>query len=272
MTEAIQELTECVKDLKNLINKTNEGGTEFPTQPDFSEVDPSTLHPCGGTPGWRRVAYLNMSDTRYLCPASWRHYPGPPRACGRASHEELTCDSVSFSVYGGTYDKICGRVEGYQFGATAGFYASHLNNSITIDESYVTGVSITHGSPRNHVWTYAAGRYEGVAYTSINVYRFCPCEHIREIFIPQYVGAYWYCESGDNSNYGTSGYNVFSDDILWDGEDCLRPNKCCQFAGPVYFTRKLQEHTADPIEVRICNYYTSQYSDVLLSHLELYVK
>lgn len=153
MTEAIQELTECVKDLKNLINKTNEGGTEFPTQPDFSEVDPSTLHPCGGTPGWRRVAYLNMSDTRYLCPASWRHYPGPPRTCGRASHEELTCDSVSFSVYGGAYDKICGRVEGYQFRATAAFYASHLNNSITIDESYVTGVSITHGSPRNHVWT-----------------------------------------------------------------------------------------------------------------------
>ena len=27
------------------------------------------LHTCNGTPGWRRVAFINMTDTSYNCPA-----------------------------------------------------------------------------------------------------------------------------------------------------------------------------------------------------------
>jgi hypothetical protein len=26
-------------------------------------------HTCDGTPGWRRVAFINMTDTSYNCPA-----------------------------------------------------------------------------------------------------------------------------------------------------------------------------------------------------------
>ena len=26
------------------------------------------LHTCNGTPGWRRVAFINMTDTSYNCP------------------------------------------------------------------------------------------------------------------------------------------------------------------------------------------------------------
>ena len=289
LTEAIRELTNCVKDLKNItVSSKNElkeeiseeiselkaaiNGNPVVFEHPFSEIDPSVLHPCGGTPGWRNVAYLNMTRPQYHCPAGWRLHPAPARACGRASHDGLTCDSAFFTVPGGPYSKICGRVVGYQFGATAAFQASQNNRQIRINESYVTGVSITHGSPRDHVWTYAAGRYEGFYYYSSVRYQFCPCEHVREIFIPDYVGAYWYCESGDNRERGSTGYNLFSDDPLWDGEGCRLPGKCCQFDGPLYFTRTLHNPVSDPIEVRICNYYTSQYSDVLVSHLELYVK
>ena len=165
---------------------------------------------------------------------------------------------------------------GYQFGTTAAFYAAFKNRRITINDSYVTGVSITHGNPRQHVWTYAAGRNEGNEYYDSNWQQFCTCEQIRDNFvIPDYVGTYWYCESGNNNVNGQvplTGMNLFYKDPLWDGKGCRTPNTCCRYDGPVYFTRMVCEPANDPIEVRICNYYTSQYSDVLISHLELYAK
>ena len=36
----------------------------------------------------------------------------------------------------------------------------------TIDEPYVSGVSLTHGIPREHIWTFAAGRTSALATTS----------------------------------------------------------------------------------------------------------
>ena len=236
---------------------------------EIADIDLNTLHPCGGTPGWRRVTYLNLTDPRYLCPAGWRSHPSPTRGCGRASHDGETCDSAIFPVPGGPYTKICGRVLGYQFGATAAFKASDINRNITISESYVTGVSITHGDPRQHVWTYAAGDFEASSTRASQ--STCPCEYEYTVFIPEFVGGFWYCESGDN-HWHRSGHWLFSDDVLWDGKGCRRPDRCCQFDGPLYFTRTLHEPVSDPIEARICNYETSQYSDVIVSQFELYVK
>ena len=178
--------------------------------PDIPPTD-NERHVCGGTGGWRSVAYLNMSDIRYHCPAGWRLHPQPARGCGRTSHERLTCNSAIFPVHGGPYTKICGRVLGYQFGATYAFLASHENNSITINQSYVTGVSITRGNPRQHIWTYAVGYYERLQSTSSRV--FCPCEQINSVFIPSFVGAHWYCESGDNSPSGIPVDTNFSSTI-----------------------------------------------------------
>ena len=303
ISAAISELSECVKSITSNVsselrllreeisqlNLTAECCNAEPatTNPEVTASDlahttePSTsvpilifpdppLHPCGGTPGWRRVTYLNLTDPRYLCPAGWRSHPPPTRGCGRASHDGETCDSAIFPVPGGPYTKICGRVLGYQFGATAAFKASDINHNITINESYVTGVSITHGEPRQHVWTYAAGQFEGVSHHGSN--RFCPCERVSPVFIPEFVGAFWYCESGDNNGFGTSGYRLFSNDVLWDGKGCRLSDRCCQFDGPLYFMRTLHEPVSDPIEARICNYRTSQYSDVIVSQFELYVK
>ena len=264
--EAIANLTQLVQDIKE--RATIKPGI---VEPPFSELDPAVTHPCGGTRGWRRVAYLDLNDTRYHCPAGWRLTGYPVRTCGRASSGGSTCDPVLFDTTGGAYTKVCGRVVGYQFGATAAFATAQFNRSITIDESYVTGVSITHGNPREHLWTYAVGHFEGTRYVTPQS-EFCPCEHASNLFIPPYVGAYWYCESGDNYFRGSSGYNLFPDDPLWDGEGCRQPNLCCQHDGPLYFVRELPSPSTDPIEVRICNYRSSQYSDVLIANLELYVK
>ena len=270
LCEITRQLNETASSLINAV-QTAHSPTTVPatSEPDIPPTD-NERHVCGGTGGWRSVAYLNMSDIRYHCPPGWKLHPQPARGCGRTSHERLTCDSAIFPVHGGPYTKICGRVLGYQFGATCAFQASHENNSITIDRCYVTGVSITRGNPRQHIWTYAVGYYERLQSTSSRC--FCPCEQINSVFIPPFVGACWYCETGDNAPYGIRGYNLFSDDPLWDGDGCAFSNRCCQFDGPLYFTTTLHEPVTDSIEARICNYLSSQYSDVIVSQFELYVQ
>ena len=53
---------------------------------------------------------------------------------------------------------MCGRIEGYQFGAAGAFYRGVKG----IDSYYVDGVSLTHGGAgrRQHIWTFATGGTE----------------------------------------------------------------------------------------------------------------
>ncbi len=46
-----------------------------------STINPSLDSGCGGS-GWRRVAYLNMSDPSATCPSNWTVHSSP-RGCGR---------------------------------------------------------------------------------------------------------------------------------------------------------------------------------------------
>lgn len=226
-------------------------------------------HPCGGNGKWRTVRYYNFSDESYNCPAGWQLTRPPARGCGRVTHGGHSCDSVTFPVYGGPYSRICGLVLGYQFGKT---FAFHGSTQYSINGSYVTGVSITRGNPRQHVWTYAVGEHEH-SEPYVHGQIFCPCERVTNyVLIPQFVGTSWYCESGDNTRYGTPGYNLFYDDVLWDGEGCRDPGRCCQFDGPLYFTVALPHLVVDPIEFRICNHRNAHFSNVIISQLELYVQ
>ena len=40
---------------------------------------------CGGSTGWRRVAYLDMSNPSQRCPSVWQEITTPFRVCGRKS-------------------------------------------------------------------------------------------------------------------------------------------------------------------------------------------
>ena len=107
---------------------------------------------CGG-PGWRRAAYLNMSDPTQTCPPAWELIATPRRSCARPSSAGgQSCYSAMFLTQGIQYSQVCGRIIGYQFGSTQGFYPS---GGRTINERYADGVSLTYGSPRQHIWTFA---------------------------------------------------------------------------------------------------------------------
>ena len=221
------------------------------------------LNECGGTGGWRRVVYLNMSDPNTNCPSGWQLTSHSKRTCGRVNTSWFSCDSVFFPVSGGDYTSVCGSIRAYQVGQVDAFEAYHDGRVTTIEGAYVAGVSLTHGSPRQHIWTFAAGASEGEP-TWIDV---CPCDASINITIPPFVGGDYFCESADISG---SPFNIFyPDDPLWDGEGCSNSSSCCSFNNPPYFTKQLPSPTSDSIEARLC-WLDSHGSPI--EFIELYVK
>ena len=151
---------------------------------------------------WLNVAYLNMKNVSQTCPSAWRvNNTNGVRICGRPSNSHDMCHSTFYSTGVRSYNKVCGRVIGYQIGHPDAFH-----NSRSIDEAYVEGVSITHGSPRSHIWTYAADYSE----TSVN---YCPCDNNSTRRPPPFVGNNYYCESGNLNNTGVN-YYLFAGDPL----------------------------------------------------------
>ena len=66
--------------------------------------------------GWKRVVFLNMTDNEQTCPGEWRLVNSPRRTC-RRSHDSA-CSLASFSTNGVSYNEVCGRLVGYQYGST----------------------------------------------------------------------------------------------------------------------------------------------------------
>ena len=90
---------------------------------------------CNGKPGWRRVVFINMTDTSYNCPPGLNLTSYSKRTCGRAHSVGQDCSSTTFSVRGFEYSQVCGRIRGYQVGATLAFLGipcSHLQSMISM--------------------------------------------------------------------------------------------------------------------------------------------
>ena len=208
------------------------------------------------------MVYLNFTDPNTTCPSGWRLTNHSKRACGKNTSTD--CDSVTFPVSGGDYARVCGRIIGSQFWDPGAFGEYHSGYVTTIDGLYVTGVSLTHGSPRQHIWTFAAGRSE-----YHNEDDSCPCDVTIDITIPPFVGGDYFCESGRNSNSGPSGI-FYSDDPLWDGDGCTASSTCCSFNNPPYFTKQLPSPTTDDIEARLCQQDSA--GDTPIEFIELYVQ
>ena len=90
---------------------------------------------CRG-PEWRRIAFIDMTDTNYDCPTGLNLTTYSKRTCG-PSHIGEGYSSTTFNVGGSPYNRVCGRIRGYQFAAT-GAFGHDLRN---IDSYYVDGVS-----------------------------------------------------------------------------------------------------------------------------------
>ena len=56
---------------------------------------------CGGSEGWRRMVYLNMTDPNTNCPPGWnRTSYSNTLICGKVNTSSLSCDSALFPVSG----------------------------------------------------------------------------------------------------------------------------------------------------------------------------
>ena len=139
---------------------------------------------CNGTPGWRRVAFINMTDTSYNCPTGLNLTSYSKRTCGRSHTTQGGCSSTTFSVGGLPYSRVCGRIRGYQFGGPDAFY----RHTEGIDSYYVDGVSLTHGGAgsRQHIWTFAAGLSEHLM-NALFVSNQCPCDVHDDDLVPAFI-------------------------------------------------------------------------------------
>ena len=213
-----------------------------------------------------RVANLNMTDPDQQCPENLRlSYTSPIRVCGRRTNGG--CDSVILTTYGVQYQQVCGRVRGYQFGSPDGFNVP-CRATCTIDDSYVDGVSITHGSPRMHIWTYAAGYTEESP--SHGLTSTCPCTgHGRSP--PNFVGSDYYCESG--LDHPRVPFTFYPNDVLWDGQGCDGLERtCCDLSNFPWFCKELPQSTTDELEVRICGNSRLSDEDIPINLVQLYIQ
>ena len=219
----------------------------------------STCAGVGG--GWRRIANINISAGDD-CPGEWRKATQSGVSfCRVASDNSDTCSSAYFTANGISYQRVCGRARGYQKGDTLAFYNGH---SETIDQSYVSGLSITYGSnPRQHIWTFVSGSGEELA----ELYS-CSCTSSTAYSPPPYVDNNYYCESASwyESDYDTYYFN----DTLWDGAGCV--DNCCDDTTQPWFYRQLNQITQDDIEARICSHGRFMYRSTLIDQLELYIQ
>ena len=221
-----------------------------------------------GSGQWYRVAYLNMSDPSQQCPSPWRKdsYTGNINVCGRPYSSEGSCLSTSFPTIRGPYNRVCGRVIGYQLGSVDGFH-QYANNDIDLD-----GINITHGAQRTHIWSYVAGITQSTS--SSRSRSKCPCStnNGQGSKPPSSIGDNYYCESG-NPNEGYTSGHLYSNDPLWDGQQC--EGTCCNINGthsPPWFSVQLPAPTTDMIEVSICCDQGTADEDTPIALLDIYVQ
>ena len=234
----------------------------------------NSTHPCG-TGQWTRVAYLNMSDPSQQCPSSWRLYSANGvRACGRPAASSGGCSSQFYTVRQ-SYRNVCGRIIGYQVGSTVVF----ADRQLSIDQNYVDGVSLTYGSPRQHIWTFASGLSETIVTSFSNHERYtCPCALVGTGFRmqqpPSFVGNNYFCESGNPTNtFENTNTFRYTNDPLWDGQQC--EGQCCNTGNansPPWFNVELPSSTNENLEVRICDINNVSSEDSPIGLIELYVQ
>ena len=165
--------------------------------------------------------------------------------------------TVELSTANIQYSTVCGRITAYQVGSTDDF--SVPNDSI--NSAYVDGVSLTHGNPRQHIWTFAAaGRINRI------------CNPCRTQSRPASVGSDFFCDSGNPKSSNDESNTFHSDHPLWDGVGCVADNECCPTDNPPYFLKTLPQPTTDNIEMRVCRNEGRGNEDIAIETVEIYVQ
>ena len=205
---------------------------------------------CGGiTGGWGRVYDLNLTDPSVQCPPNFSLVirTNPVRSCSAGL--SVGCSSHILLRTHIEYSKVCGKIIANQIGQTEAFKYSITSNTSNIDTFYLDGVSITHGSPRQHIWSFANARDDGITFPNSS----CSCTNPNISSLvpppPLFVGNNYFCDTAGKTGeqFGLRYLNS-----VWDGEGCSQLNSCCSFNNPPWFYRELPQSTTDFIEMRLC--------------------
>ena len=120
------------------------------------------------------------------------------------------------------------------------------------------GISITHGNPGSHIWTYSAASSTDASACSS---RTCSCSSTNNTAPLLFVGNNYYCDTAYDDSAGGNCFvtNTFfpinNNDPLWDGQQCDNEGTCCtntDNTAPPWFRMDLRNPTSDDIEVCIC--------------------
>ena len=212
---------------------------------------------CGGvTGGWVRVLELDMTNSRHQCPSGLMERNDPPNIRTCVNNEVLGgCSSVELSTANIQYSTVCGRITAYQFGQVDDFGMTDINSA------YVDGVSLTRGSPRQHIWTFAAANDGN---------RICDCRDRATSPRPESVGEDFFCDTGNLSS--SRDHIFYADNRLWDGDGCSTGNTCCSNNNPPYFNKTLSGPTTDNIEMRVCRDEGASNEDIAIKSVEIYIQ
>ena len=205
-----------------------------------------------------RAAYIDMTDVSNTCPQGLTNISVNSIHMCTDMRTSTGCTSVTYPTHMLSYTKVCGRARGYVFASPDGF-----TGQTSLDSLYVDGLVVTHGSPRDHIWTFAVGVSKDFNHRCCN----CPCAVIPSLNAPPFVGERYFCESGVNGHWVAQWY---LDDPLWDSQGCESGSTCCDRGGP-WFTTTLSQEASDDIEVRLCLDEGKNNEDIGIEQLEILV-
>ena len=222
---------------------------------------------CGGvTGGWMRVVDVDFNDSSNVCPSGFREdIDSDIRTCVKGD-DAGGCTSIEYSASDVTYSRVCGKVIAYQFGTTEAFSRLIVISSLTVDSQYLDGISLTHGNPREHIWSFAMG------VTESRTDRFaCPCNIGSTISVMNtFIGTNYFCDSAASDIVSGMRY---PNNPLFDGVGCdAMTNQCCSFNNPPWFYRQLPQSTADDLEIRACRDEPGMNENSLIQSIALYVR
>ena len=212
-----------------------------------------------------------MTDPTQQCPDGFKminRTNSTLRTCGRPDGSN-GCVSTTFPVYGTNYSHVCGRIVAYQIGSPSAISNERENFELAlpnqIDSNYVAGISLTHGSPRQHIWSFANAQGEG--YSN----EICPCIDGSANTVPAFVGNDYFCDTAVRASINATNGQFYPDDPLWDGQGCGGNSTCCEFSNPPWFCKHLPKPTTDDIELRLCENSDPSADDSPFEIVELYI-
>ena len=97
-----------------------------------------------------RVAELNMTDTSQQCPSNLMEKSD--NNIQRCETMDAGYSPTNYFTQKINYNKVCGRITGYQVGTTNAFRTTSDPNTRTIESNYVDGILMeVHGNTSGHL-------------------------------------------------------------------------------------------------------------------------